>query len=576
MLSISLKAGFWSDPADQSSSETNNTSEVVNSKCVDGLEVTAKELDDSTCRTYRAHFLQSEHFNFCRTDDMLGPFILSLKYYRQSEGSSNHTRVILRLATGTRHKLVEYEADDQESSPLELAKILCPELSIESLQPILCPNTAELLLSFDEHVLVNSFKFGVLYQREGQESEEAIFGNQSHSPAFEKFLDMIGSRVALSGHSGYRGGLDTEFGQTGQHSVYTKHMDKEIMYHVATLLPYTATDPQQLERKRHIGNDIVSLVFQEGSTPFSPDMVTSHFLHAYIVVQPQPGDDQMYRVAVTARSDVPNFGPSLPSPPVFKRGPEFREWILNKLINAEISSYKADKFKQLKQRTQEALLTNLVGDLLEKTEKFLGSLDIIKTPTAPAVPVSNSFFRAVKKVFGSRRKSQSSLFSQIDTPSQSSMNLYEENDSGCTSLSSRSTDPTGSVKLWNTGNDSFDTVEEEVLVKLSDSQMNEPMVCNQTLMETSSTEVKDLTANEEEITISIDNTVISNDTLIKLQQELASLKMDKLELIRHNMDVQQEANKLRERELKLQTDLIRASRELNSLRNGIEENTGNV
>ena len=411
---------------------------------------------------------------------------------------------------------------------------------------------------FCRHVLVNSFKFGVLYQREGQETEEAIFGNQSHGPAMDKFLDMIGSRVALSGHSGYRGGLDTEFGQTGQHSVYTKHMDKEIMYHVATLLPYTATDPQQLERKRHIGNDIVGLVFQEGSTPFSPDMVTSHFLHAYIVVQAQPGDDEMYRVSVTARSDVPYFGPSLPSPPFFKRGPEFREWILNKLINAEMSSYKADKFKQLKQRTQEALLTNLVGDLLEKTEKFLGSLDIIKTPTAPEVPVSNSFFRAVKKVFGSRRKSQSSLLSQMNTPSQSSMNLYEENDSGCTSLSSRSTDPTGSVKLWNTGNDSFDTVEEEVLVTLSDSQMNEPNVCNQTLLDTSSTKVKDLTANKEEITTSnsqmnictqflddtdVDTNLIAKDKLLKMQQEVASLKMDKLKLIRHNMDVQQETNK---------------------------------
>ena len=150
MLSSPLKAGFWSDPADQYSSESNNISEKVNTKSVDGLEVTAKELDDSTCRTYRAHFFQSEHFNFCGTDDIIGPLILSLKYYRQSESSSKHIRIILRLATGTRHKLVEYEADDEESSPLELAKILCPELSIETLQPILCPNTAELLLSFDE------------------------------------------------------------------------------------------------------------------------------------------------------------------------------------------------------------------------------------------------------------------------------------------------------------------------------------------------------------------------------------------------------------------------------------------
>ena len=74
---------------------------------------------------------------------------------------------------------------------------------------------------------------------------------------------------------------------------------------MATLVPFSETDTQQLQRKSHIGNDIVSLVFQEGSTPFTPDMVTSNFLHAYIVVQPEPGDADKCRVYVTARSDGP-------------------------------------------------------------------------------------------------------------------------------------------------------------------------------------------------------------------------------------------------------------------------------
>ena len=34
------------------------------------------------------------------------------------------------------------------------------------------------------------------------------------------------------------------------------------------------------------GNDIVAVVFQEENTPFAPDMIASHFLHAFIVVQP--------------------------------------------------------------------------------------------------------------------------------------------------------------------------------------------------------------------------------------------------------------------------------------------------
>lgn len=41
----------------------------------------------------------------------------------------------------------------------------------------------------------------------------------------------------------------------------------------------------QLQRKRHIGNDIVAVVFQEENTPFVPDIIQSNFLHAYVVVQ---------------------------------------------------------------------------------------------------------------------------------------------------------------------------------------------------------------------------------------------------------------------------------------------------
>lgn len=41
----------------------------------------------------------------------------------------------------------------------------------------------------------------------------------------------------------------------------------------------------QLQRKRHIGNDIVALVYQEGQTPFLSDVIKSHFLHCFLVVR---------------------------------------------------------------------------------------------------------------------------------------------------------------------------------------------------------------------------------------------------------------------------------------------------
>ena len=51
------------------------------------------------------------------------------------------------------------------------------------------------------------------------------------------------------------------------------------MYHVATLLPFSDTDAQQLQRKRHIGNDIVSIVFQEANTPFRHSIIIITLLY---------------------------------------------------------------------------------------------------------------------------------------------------------------------------------------------------------------------------------------------------------------------------------------------------------
>ena len=55
----------------------------------------------------------------------------------------------------------------------------------------------------------------------------------------------------------------------------------------------------QLQRKRHIGNDIVAIVFQEENTPFVPDMIQSNFLHAYVVVQVENActDNVTYKVS---------------------------------------------------------------------------------------------------------------------------------------------------------------------------------------------------------------------------------------------------------------------------------------
>ena len=59
----------------------------------------------------------------------------------------------------------------------------------------------------------------------------------------------------------------------------------EVMCHVATLLPYSPTDEQMVQKKRHIGNDLVCIIFLEGDAVFSPRAVKSRYIHVFIVVK---------------------------------------------------------------------------------------------------------------------------------------------------------------------------------------------------------------------------------------------------------------------------------------------------
>lgn len=105
------------------------------------------------------------------------------------------------------------------------------------------------------------------------------------------------------------------------------------MFHVSTLLPYAKDSKQQLERKRHIGNDIVTIVFQdvdENQEPdFTPSSARSQFQHIFALITFNK-NEKSYKLRVFSEQSVPPFGPSLPSPPVFTNHQEFREFLLVK------------------------------------------------------------------------------------------------------------------------------------------------------------------------------------------------------------------------------------------------------
>uniref|UniRef100_A0AAQ6A1S9 Rap-GAP domain-containing protein n=1 Tax=Amphiprion ocellaris TaxID=80972 RepID=A0AAQ6A1S9_AMPOC len=327
---------------------------------------------NTTATLFRKHFLGKEHFNYYSVDSALGHLVFSLKY--DVIGDQEHLRLMLRTKLKTYHDVIPISCLTEFPNVVQMAKLVCEEVNVDRFFPVLYPKASRLIVTFDEHVISNNFKFGVVYQKFGQTSEEELFGNSEESPAFVEFLEFLGEKIELHNFKGFRGGLDVTHGQTGTESVYCNHRNKEVMFHVSTKLPYTEGDTQQLQRKRHIGNDIVAIVFQEENTPFVPDMIASNFLHAYVVVQVVNPctDNVLYKVSVTARDDVPFFGPALPNPAVFNKGPEFHEFLFTKLINAEYACYKAEKFAKLEERTRSALLETLYEELHVNSQAIMG------------------------------------------------------------------------------------------------------------------------------------------------------------------------------------------------------------
>nr|XP_045005187.1 rap1 GTPase-activating protein 1 isoform X3 [Jaculus jaculus] len=360
-----------------------------------------------TARIYRKHFLGKEHFNYYSLDTALGHLVFSLKY--DVIGDQEHLRLLLRTKCRTYHDVIPISCLTEFPNVVQMAKLVCEDVNVDRFYPVLYPKASRLIVTFDEHVISNNFKFGVIYQKLGQTSEEELFSTNEESPAFVEFLEFLGQKVKLQDFKGFRGGLDVTHGQTGTESVYCNFRNKEIMFHVSTKLPYTEGDAQQLQRKRHIGNDIVAVVFQDENTPFVPDMIASNFLHAYVVVQAEGGgpDGPLYKVSVTARDDVPFFGPPLPDPAVFRKGPEFQEFLLTKLINAEYACYKAEKFAKLEERTRTALLETLYEELHIHSQSMMGlGSDEDKMENGSG---GGGFFESFKRVIRSRSQSMDAM-----------------------------------------------------------------------------------------------------------------------------------------------------------------------
>ncbi|XP_005735549.1 signal-induced proliferation-associated 1-like protein 2 [Pundamilia nyererei] len=331
---------------------------------------------------YRKYFYMKEHQNFFGIDERLGPVAISFRREEKegSSGAQNNCRIIFRTTEmkTLRGSILEESVPSAARhttprglTPKRLLEFIMPELNQHCLRLASnSPKVRDTLLKLDEQGLNFQRKVGIMYCRAGQSSEEDMYNNESSGPAFEKFLDLLGERVRLKGWEKYRAQLDNKTDSTGTHSLYTRYQDYEIMFHVSTMLPYTANNTQQLLRKRHIGNDIVTIVFQEpGAMPFTPKSIRSHFQHVFIIVQVHEPctENTYYRVAVTRSKDIPLFGPLFPKGARFPRSAAFRDFLLAKAVNAENAAEKSEKFRSMATRTRQEYLKDLAENYVTTT-----------------------------------------------------------------------------------------------------------------------------------------------------------------------------------------------------------------
>ncbi|XP_043500600.1 GTPase-activating Rap/Ran-GAP domain-like protein 3 isoform X2 [Polistes fuscatus] len=312
-------------------------------------------------RWYFKYFLGKLHQNYVTSDHERNPLFLSVVMSEGGDQCVAHYRVILWRRTGAQRISLPFSAN----KTMTIRQILSNFFGLEKLdkapREVLSPELQKDLLLLEEQEGSVNFKFGVIYAKEGQTTDDEMLSNESGSPGFEKFLDILGEKIRLRGWDKYRGGLDVKGDMTGRESVYTIYAGHEVMYHVSTMLPYSKDNPQQLERKRHIGNDIVNIIYTDDPAAvdsFNPNCIRSQFTHVFAVVSAL-GVLKGWRVAIYCDETVPLFGPSLPCPPIFDDPYHLREFLLVKLINGEKATFNTPTFSRKRERTLDALLRDM-------------------------------------------------------------------------------------------------------------------------------------------------------------------------------------------------------------------------
>lgn len=179
-------------------------------------------------------------------------------------------------------------------------------------------NLPSFFRSLDRMPVIDTHKVGILYVAPGQTDEREILANTHGSPAYTRFLEGLGRLINLRGQLDvYAGGLDPD--EDGEYAYAWWDDIGQILYHTATLMP-SGDEDNYTNKKRHIGNDWVRIVWNDSGASYRFDTLSTQFQFVNIVVEPHSRgaiaayshnrhENEYFKLTVQRAQGMPEFTP---------------------------------------------------------------------------------------------------------------------------------------------------------------------------------------------------------------------------------------------------------------------------
>lgn len=150
-------------------------------------------------------------------------------------------------------------------------------------------------------------KIGVLYVGRGQTHNEVeILSNRYGSLRYMDFIQNLGALVSLKNAKELNLFIDMETdGRDGNFTYVWQDDIIQVTFHVATLMPNKDDDPNRTEKKKNIGNDYVSIVYNESGEEYNLNTIKGQFNYACIIIEPLELNSN--RIYVRCKDDVAKF-----------------------------------------------------------------------------------------------------------------------------------------------------------------------------------------------------------------------------------------------------------------------------